>query len=430
MPGTAFCAEEVAVFRKLIVLIALVAAGAGLWLGLRAPATNGAAEEQAGTAPDAAGSRYLYVWAGDPDEADSDFLAVIGVDPASERYGEVLATAPVGLSAGAHHSEHMMPAGERLFVNGFASGRSWVIDLTDPLSPRVEAEFAGAGRWSHPHSFDRTPSGTVLSTMQFEGDDRARPGALVELDPLGNLIRASAAADPVDPELHPYSLAISPSVDRVVTTTSDMNMVHEGRSLQIWSLSELALLRTLLLPEVEGEEVHRNPSEPRFLADGRSALVGTFNCGLYLLRNVDADSPTLQHVWTFARDQGSTQECGLAVLEGDYWVQTVEKTGSLVVLDISDPTAPQQVDELPFVAEALPHWLSVEPGGDRLVLTGDGPLQGFVVLLRLDPDTGRLSVIEGFGSGTEIPGVDMNRSDWPHGASGPARPHGSVFSRR
>ena len=101
--------------------------------------------------------------------------------------------------------------------------------------------------------------------MQYEGEDKALPGALVELDPLGNLIRASAAADPVDPELHPYSLAISPAADRVVTTTSDMNMVHEGRSLQIWSLSALELLHTMLLPEVEGEEVHLNPSEPRFL---------------------------------------------------------------------------------------------------------------------------------------------------------------------
>lgn len=382
----------------------------------------------------AATSRYLYAWAGDPGEEDSDFLAVIDADPASASYGEVLSTVPVGLSAGAHHSEHAMPQGSRLIVNGFTSGHSWVIDLTDPLAPRVESEFVGGGPWTHPHSFDRTPSGTVLSTMQYEGGDPSKPGALVELDPMGNFIRASAAADPTDPELRPYSLAISPAIGRVVTTTTDMSGTYEGRSVQIWSLSELELLRTLLLPEVEGQEVNLYPSEPRFLADGRSALVGTFNCGLYLLEGIDTDSPSMRHLWTFARDQGTMQMCGLAVLAGDYWVQTVEKTGSLVVLDISDPAAPVQVDELVFVEGTLPHWLAAEPGGDRLVLTGYGPLQGFVVLLRLDPETGQLRVIEGFGSGADsdagIQGVDMNRAEWPHGPSGPAMPHGTVFSAR
>jgi hypothetical protein len=398
-----------------------------------APAEEAVAPEQSDdpvTAVDHSGSRYLYTWAGDPDEGDSDFLAVIDADPQSATYGEVLSTVPVGRSAGAHHSEHAMPAGTQLLVNGFTSGYSWVIDLADPLAPRVEAEFYGGGPWTYPHSFDRTPSGTVLTTMQYEGEDKSRPGALVELDPLGNFIRASAAADPIDPELHPYSLAIAPSIDRVVTTTSDMNMVHQGRSVQIWSLSGLELLHTLLLPEVEGEEVHLNPSEPRFLPDGRSALVGTFNCGLYLLEGIDSDSPSMRHLWTFERDRGSMQECGLAVLEGDYWVQTVEKTGSLVVLDVSDATSPVRVDELRFVEGTLPHWLAAEPGGDRLVLTGYGPLQGFVVLLRLDPGTGELSLVEGFGTGTDIPGVDMNRAEWPHGSSGPAQPHGTVFSRR
>ena len=37
-------------------------------------------------------ARYLYAWAGDDDEKDSDFLAVIDVDPKSGTYGKVVAT--------------------------------------------------------------------------------------------------------------------------------------------------------------------------------------------------------------------------------------------------------------------------------------------------------------------------------------------------
>jgi hypothetical protein len=47
--------------------------------------------------------------------------------------------------------------------------------------------------------------------------------------------------------------------------------------------------------------------------------------------------------------------------------------------------------------------------------------------LRLNPESGKLSVIEDFGGGW-IPGVNMDRSDWPHGSSGAVRPHGAVFS--
>ena len=69
-------------------------------------------------APMATNSPHLFVWAGAEDEGDSDFLAVIDADPESGRYGEIVASVPVGLKGGAHHSEHVMPAGDTLFVAG------------------------------------------------------------------------------------------------------------------------------------------------------------------------------------------------------------------------------------------------------------------------------------------------------------------------
>ncbi len=51
-------------------------------------------------APGATPARYLYVWAGDEDGAagDSDFLAVVDVGEGSARFGEVIASVPIGLA--------------------------------------------------------------------------------------------------------------------------------------------------------------------------------------------------------------------------------------------------------------------------------------------------------------------------------------------
>jgi hypothetical protein len=319
-----------------------------------------------------------------------------------------------------------MPAGDKLFVNGFRSGRSWVIDVGDPLHPTVASEFTGAGPYTSPHSFERTPEGTVLATFQNRGPGNQLPGGLVELDSLGNYLRGSDATDPIDPELRPYSLAISPTLDRVVTTTSDMRPGNKASSIQVWRLSDLELLQTVMLPPGPKGDEHVYPAEPRFLADGRTLIVTTFNCGIYLVQGVETDDPQIQHTYTLPREN---EECSLPVLAGRYWVQTVDHSHSIVVFDMTDPAEPVIVDELTFDGLTEPHWISLEPGGNRIVLTGYKDMSGYVMLLRIDPATGKLSVIKGFGESGVFPGVNMNQSDWPHGATGRAVPHGAVFSR-
>ena len=155
--------------------------------------------------PETAPSPYLFVWAGAEDEGDSDFLAVIDSDPGSGRYGEIVASVPVGLKGGAHHSEHVMPAGDTLFVNSFDAGASFLIDVADPLDPKVAGAFREMGEYTYPHTFERLPNGNVLTTFQTKGEGNEVAGGLVELDPAGNFVRASAASDPVDPELRAYS---------------------------------------------------------------------------------------------------------------------------------------------------------------------------------------------------------------------------------
>ena len=401
----------------------MLVTGSALALGCAGAADEGARGSAAG-GDASGGSAYLFVWAAPADSTEPSFLSVVGADPGSPDYGRILATAPAGGLGRAHHTEHVMPAGGRLFANAFNTGRTFVFDLSDPLAPKLEASFTSAGPYAFPHSFDRTPAGSVLATFQNKGDDRTAAGGLVELDSLGNLVRASDAADPADPELLPYSVTVLADRGRVVTTTADMLGVLAGRSVQFWRWPDLALLHTVPLPPGPRGDENLDVAEARLLADGETLVVTTFRCGMYVVEGWLGDRPTPRLVWTFpwtSYEEGD--ECGLPVVMGRYWVQTVQSTGSLAVLDMSDPLQPKLVDELFLGEEALTHWVSGEPGGDRIALTGAGSLGGRVLLLRLDQETGALSVVDDFRSpGAAAPGVLLGT------AEAPASPHGVVFS--
>ncbi len=391
------------------------------------PAPEAPVEAEPTTSP------YLYVWAGAENEGDSDFLAVLDADPASPRYGEILASVPVGLRGGAHHSEHVMPPGDTLFVNSFTGGATFLVDVSDPMAPTVASSFREMGEFTYPHTFERLPNGNVLATFQTLGEGNQAPGGLVELDPAGGFVRGSLAADPADPELRAYSATPIPALDRVVSTTSDMFMEAMGTSFQVWRLSDLRLLQTVRLPEGPRGYEHRDPAEVRLLPDSSTAIMTTFTCAMYLLHGLDSDEPWAELVHTLPWEDYATDECGIPLTRGRYWVQTYANSAgsALISMDISDPSAPRVVDELRMEDAWWPHWISMEPEGDRIVLTSStGATQHRVLIVHLDPETGALELDSSFRDPDSLaPGVSFERESWPHGAAGPALPHGAVFSR-
>lgn len=375
-------------------------------------------------------STHVFVWAWDVERASDDFLAVVDVDPRSATYGQVVTTLPAPGSRGAHHVEYELST-DALFASAWDSERSFVFDLADAAHPAVQSDFGDAGPFSHPHSFARTPSGTVLGTFQVRADDHGAVGGLVELDARGRMLRGVSAENPMDPDLRPYSLAVVPALDRVVTTSADMQGRLTGRSVQVWRLSDLTLLHTILLPPGPRGDEHLHPAEPRLLADGRTVMVATFRCGIYVLSGLDSTPvATLARSFPWSAVPGEDTDCNVPVRSGRFWVQPVGTTGSLVVLDVSAPSQPVIVDELGFGIDARPHWLALEPGGRRLVMTGGGTLAGGVFLVDMDPETGKLRLADGLrATGSGIPGIRFDRDEWPHGATGPAFAHGAVFSR-
>jgi hypothetical protein len=381
---------------------------------------------------------YLYVWAGDADSVDSDFLAVIDVRPGSPTYARVVSTLPVGARATVpHHTEHQLENDRLLFANGFGAGRTFRFDLTRPDRPRLLGSFTELGGFGFPHSFVRLPGGHLLATFQGRGASNIPPGGLVELDREGGLVRATSARAPAIDSSHmrPYSLAVLPAIDRVVSTSTDM-LADFGAHLQIWRLSDLALLQTLELPatrENDGhahdasmkarrEEHHLFPGEPRVLSDGRTVLLATFTCGFYRVADIDGPNPQVDFLRAFGGEN-----CAVPVLIGSLWIQTIPDEHALVTLDVTDSARPREISRLVFDSTFSPHWLALDEGGARLVVN-DGKERIFLV--KLDRSTGGLVIDPSFrNAAATAPGVSFARDRWPHGASGAAVPHGSVFAR-
>src|SRR5437762_10627045 len=257
-------------------------------------------------------SDFLYVWTASQDTTQPDFLAVFDVRPASDRYGRLVTTVPVpGRNNRPHHTEHEMPANGRLFANGFRSGQSFIFDASDPAHPRLDGQFVDVAGMMHPHSFLRLPNGNVLATFQMQHDSAGvAPGGLAELTDRGAVVRHVSADYPgVDRRIRPYSAVIIPKLDRVVTTTTDMDGRVPIPSVQLWRLSDLRLLKTFDLPQGPRGDEAGLTAEPRLLVDGETVLVSPFDCGLYLLSALDGSSPAGRLAASFRRNTDTSCAC-------------------------------------------------------------------------------------------------------------------------
>jgi hypothetical protein len=373
---------------------------------------------------------YLFAWTGDADLKGNDFLAVIDADPASETYGKLITTVATDQkTVRIHHTEYVMPASGMLFANDHDVGRTFIFDVNDPLHPKIVTSFTDMDGYMHPHSFVRLPNGHVLATFQHTHHGRAAgqkgaTGGLVEIDDSGNVIRSSSNADPAfaDALLMPYGLVVLPDVDRVVSTNSSMHDadLFSGVTYQVWRLSDLKLLKTANFDIGNDRYSHISPEEPRRAPDG-SILVQTLGCGMERITGVTTQKPVSKLVYTFPGNW-----CGVPTIVGHFFVESVPAIHGLIVTDIARPGHPVEVSRLTLSDEFLTHWTGWDAQTHRLVVTGSA---GRLYLVKLDEDSGALTLDTAFHDANGKPGFDFADREWPHGWKGTGKPHGVVFSR-
>lgn len=383
-----------------------------------------------------ASKHSLFVWAGDRDKKGNDFLLVIDADPDSPNFGRMLTSLKTDQkTVRPHHTEYTMPASGMLFANDHDAGRSFILDVRNPLQPKVVASFNDMGGFAHPHSYLRLPNGNVLATFQHDhatmhSASRGKTGGLVEIDDNGKVVRAASNADPAfaDNLLMPYGLVVMPEIDRVVSTNSSMHNddVFSGTTYQVWRLSDLKLLKTAYFdPGVQGY-AHISPEEPRVGPDG-SVFVQSLGCGLQRITDIATDTPKAKLVHTFPGNW-----CGVPTIVGRYFIQSVPAAHGFIALDLSDPAHPVEVSRLKISDDYNPHWTGWDPLTKRIVITPNpmgSDASDRMYLLKINPDTGALSLDEDFRDTDGKVGFSFASRLWPHGWTGPGLPHGAVFSR-
>lgn len=383
-----------------------------------------------------AASRYLVTWVGDADGMDSDFLAVLDVAPGSPTFGHIISALRVGeRGTGPHHTEHDFTAGHPLFANGFPGNRTFRFDLTDPIRPKLLGAVDKIPALAFPHSFARLPNGNVLATMQATGSTYEPPGGLAEFRDDGTVVRWASAANDVDVGARPYSLLVLPGKDRIVVACGRMGIVagqmhgehdHQGFAIQLWRLSDLRLLKTVVLTAPAGSRsrIYINPYEPRRLPNGEILLVSGAG-GLFRILGLNAEDFGAELVFDFGGNGAA-----VPVLVGHYWIQPVGSLRRVVALDVSDAKKPVEVSLVQFDERQRPHWLGLDEPSNRIVVANSGDGEARMWLLRIDPSSGSLTLDTAFRDpGSDRPGVNFERDQWPDGATGGGIPHGSVFVR-
>ena len=402
-------------------------------------------------------SPYLFIFAGDLDEQDSDFLMTIDIDPKSEHRGRPISSTPIGHKMSMpHHMEYVPPpAGEPVFMNGHHHELSLIADASDPRNITIKKTFMPPAPFRFPHDYSRTPSGTRLvgflrsDSPSPDPDETVNPGGhggLAEYSIDGDLLRSvSAAVARVEKPIRPYAFSVLTDIDRLVVTSAPMMEKSWADVIQIYRYSDFKLLHTLDLPVgrlndgtvMEGSQAAG--FGPRILDDG-SVFVNSYGCAFYHLTGIGTDQPSLKMVHALktkpAHKPGQIRgACGIPVRVGQFWVQPAGYLNAVVVLDISNPDAPREVFRLTTPDDFRPHWLGKDPLTNRLILGAElGGEQGFF-MIRIDEQTGTLSFDMDFngkkqGRFSKSPKrgyISLEQDEWPHGQTGPAWGHAALF---
>lgn len=357
----------------------------------------------------------LYVWTRDGDGQETDFLAVVDADPASETYGEIVHRAATGSSGNeAHHFGYTVDTG-RIFAGGLFSNEVFIYDTeTDPRRPRLidTVDLDPTGH-SGPHTLYAVPDGMLIAMLGAV--DGGGPGGLVKLTEDGEFVEALPGPDHEGAPVYMYDVGIKPEMNRMITSSwafpehIEEGMAppeHVGSAVVVWNWKKGEVLQV--------EELDKAPLEVRWL-HGPEGLGGFINSAygatVWYWEDADTDG-RLEFHRVIEMPEGSTPADMRISYDNRFLYVSLFGGGEVRQYDVSDPLHPELVDavELPH-----PNMMKLTPDSRRLyvsnsLLTPLDPDQDFGIwLLDVGPDG--MSVDEDF------------RPDFRNLPNGPAGPH-------
>jgi len=310
----------------------------------------------------------LYVWTRDADHKESDFLAVVDVDPKSQSYGKVVAAAPTNSPANeAHHFGYTVNA-DRIFAGGMVSNKLFIYDVkTDPRKPSlirtVDLDPTG---YSGPHTLYAVPGGMLVAMLGAV--DGGGPGALILVDEDGNFKQAWRVVRPDGGPGYMYDVGVKPEMNRMITSSwshpghvkAGTHLEHAGKELVVWDWKEKKILQV--------EEVGMAPFAVRWM-HGPQGL-GGFTCAalsnsIWYWEDGNKDGRLEVHR-VIQLPENSTPADMRVSYDNRYLYVSLWGGGKVQQYDIADPKTPKFLSE---VAIPQPNMMKLTPDSRRLYVT-------------------------------------------------------------
>ncbi|MEE9295513.1 MAG: selenium-binding protein SBP56-related protein, partial [Phycisphaerae bacterium] len=310
----------------------------------------------------------LYVWTRDADGKDSDFLAVVDVDPKSESYGKIIATTPTNSPANeAHHFGYTLNA-DRIFGAGMFTNKLFIYDVkTDPRNPKlirtVDLDPTG---YSGPHTMYAVPGGVILAMLGAV--DGGGPGALVLVDDDGNFQEAWPVIHPDGTHGYMYDVGVKPEMNRIITSSwahpghikDGTHPQHSGKEVVVWDWQEKKILQV--------EELDLAPLEVRWMhgPDGLGGFTNAaFGNSVWYWEDANGDGE-LEFHRVIELPENSTPADMRVSYDNRFLYVSLWGGGKVQQYDIAHPKSPKFVSE---VALPQPNMMKLSPDSRRLYVT-------------------------------------------------------------
>jgi selenium-binding protein 1 len=332
----------------------------------------------------------LYVWTRDADHKDSDFLAVLDVDPKSRSYGTVIATAPTNSAANeAHHFGYTAKA-DRIFGAGMFTNKLFIYDVKRaPRNPRlirtVDLDPTG---YSGPHTMYAVPEGVMIAMLGAVGG--GGPGALILVDNNGSFKKAWPVVRPDGQPGYMYDVGVKPEMNRMVTSSwahpghikAGDHPQHSGKDVVVWDWKAKKILQV--------QEVDPAPLEVRWM-HGAKGLGGftnaAFGNAVWYWEDIDRDGKLEFHRVIQLPENSVPADMRISY-DNRYLYVSLWGGGKVQQYDIGNPKSPTFVSE---VALPQPNMMKLTPDSRRLYVTNsllsslDGNVQFGAWLINVGP---------------------------------------------